>query len=68
MCTAPPTTNGHIRELTQEEGRALLDREACRVLGMSAEEFIQAWEAGKFDDDPDHPDVMYVAMLLPFAQ
>jgi hypothetical protein len=68
MSPTPSSINGHIRELTREEGRALLDREARRYLDMSAEEFIRAWEAGKFDDDPDRPDVMYVAMLLPLAQ
>jgi hypothetical protein len=61
-------TNGQIRELTREEGLALLDREARRRLHMSAEEFIRAWASGEFDADPDRPDVMYVAMLLPFAR
>jgi len=60
-------TNGHI-DLTQEEAYALLDREAQRRLGMSAQAFIAAWEAGQFDDDPDRPDVMYVAMLLPLVE
>ena len=68
MATTVHSRNGQIRELTREEGLALLDREARRYLQMSAEEFIRAWEAGEFDDDPDRPDVMYVAMLLPFAQ
>jgi hypothetical protein len=67
METTTGATNGQIRELTHEEGLALLDREAQRSLHMSAEQFIKAWEAGDFDDDPDRPDVMYVAMLLPFA-
>ena len=68
MALVPPiTTNGHI-DLTREEAYALLDREAHRYLNMSAKEFIDAWEAGKFDEDPDQPDVMYVAMLLPLAQ
>ncbi len=61
------TTNGHI-DLTKEEAYALLDREAHRRLGMSAHAFITAWEAGQFDDDPDRPDVMYVAMLLPLVE
>jgi hypothetical protein len=68
MGTTTETTNGQIRELTREEGLALLDREAQRYLHMSAEQFIKAWEAGDFDEDPDRPDVMYVAMLLPFAK
>ena len=68
MVTVPPTTtNGHI-DLTQDEAYALLDREAQRYLHMSAQDFILAWENGKFDDDPDQPDVMYVAMLLPLVQ
>ena len=56
-----------IHEATAEEGRAILDRAARRYLNMSAEEFIEAWNAGKFDDNPDRPEVMRVAMLLPFA-
>jgi hypothetical protein len=68
METTTQGTNGQIRELTRAEGLALLDREAQRYLHMSAEQFIKAWEAGEFDEDPDRPDVMYVAMLLPFAK
>jgi hypothetical protein len=68
MATTTKVTTEHIRELTREEGWALLDREARRYLGMSADEFIQAWESGKFADNPDQSDVMYVALLLPFAQ
>jgi hypothetical protein len=68
MATTTKMTSEHIRELTPEEGRALLDREARRYMGMSADEFIQAWESGKFADHPDQSDVMYVALLLPFAR
>lgn len=68
MPTTAYFTDGQIRALTREEGLALLDREARWYLQMSAEAFIRTWEAGDFDDDPDRPDVMYVAMLLPFVQ
>lgn len=57
-----------IRELSQDEGRKVFDQLARRYLNMSGEEFILAWEAGAFDDDPDRPDVMRVAMLLPLAR
>jgi hypothetical protein len=68
MATAPPsTTNGYI-DLTDEEAYALFDREARRYLGMSGQEFIVAWESGKFDENPDQSDVMYVAMLLPLVK
>jgi len=54
-------------ELSREEGLALLDRQARRYLGMSGDEFVQAWRSGQFDQDPDRPEVMRVAMLLPLA-
>lgn len=55
-----------VRELSYEEGRELLESAAKRHLGMSAEEFIRAWRAGKFGDPDDRPEVLEVAMLLPF--
>ncbi len=56
------------QEISQAEGRTILDRQARRYLGMSGEEFTRAWDAGEFDDDPDRPDVMHVVMLLPLAR
>lgn len=56
-----------IKELTAEEGRELFDRAARRYLNMSGDEFIRAWDAGEFDD-PEQPDVIRVAMLIPFAR
>jgi hypothetical protein len=53
------------RELTQEEGRRLLDERARRFLGMSGEEFRRRYEAGELDPDDDH--VLGVALLLPLA-
>jgi len=34
---------------------------------MNGEEFVNAWEAGPFDG-VDEPNVMAVAILLPFAR
>lgn len=61
------TTNGKTREVSPKEGLALLDRQAQRYLGMSAREFIDRWERGMIDD-PDRPEVVRVAMLLPFGR
>jgi len=63
----PIASNGDI-DLTEEEAHALFDREAHRRLGMSGEAFVDAWKAGQFDDDPERPAVMYMAMLLPLVQ
>lgn len=57
-----------VRFLTQEEAREMFDQQARRELNMSGEEFLRAWNAGEFDDDPDRPEVMRVVMLLPFAR
>jgi hypothetical protein len=62
--TAPRFTNGHIHVTTDQEWRALVDRAARHYLGMSADEFVQAWERGEFID-PDRPEILRVAMLLP---
>lgn len=34
---------------------------------MSGDEFIRAWNDGKFAADPDRPEVVRLVMLLPFA-
>ncbi len=64
--TERETKDGKIRELTLEEGCALLDRQARRYLGISGEEFVRRYKAGEFASS-DTPEVMRVAMLLPFA-
>ncbi len=68
MKAAIPRTNGHFPELQREEGWALLDQAARHYLDMSAEDFIQAWERGDFDEDPERPEVIRVAMMVPLAQ
>jgi hypothetical protein len=65
---AEPATATQIRVLTHDEAVRLFDELARQYLGMSGEEFVAAWEAGKFDDDPDRPDVMRLAMLLPLVR
>ena len=64
--TVPETPDGNLRELTPEEARALLDRQARRYLGMSGEEFVRRYRAGEFAE-VDTPDVSRVLMLLPLA-
>ena len=68
MASPSIVPNGQPRQLTKEEGMALLEQEAQRYLNMSAQAFIDAWEEGQFDYHPDQPDIMYLAMLLPFVK
>lgn len=62
------TATDTLELLSDDEGRALLDEAARRYLGMSGAEFLMAWDSGKFQDDPDRPEVMRVAMLIPFGR
>jgi hypothetical protein len=67
MEKAAPTDRS-VRDLTDEEGRVLFDNAARFYLGITGEEFIERWDSGYYSEEPDHPDVVDVAMLLPFAR
>ena len=54
--------------LTKEESAAIREREAREKFGMSAEEFFEAWKAGKFDDtQTNHVRSIGLAMSFPEA-
>ena len=57
-----------IQVLSREEAYALFDKAARRELHMSGDEFLAALDKGKFDEDPDRPDVINVLMLLPLVR
>lgn len=57
-----------IKELSLKEGQKVLDKQARRYLNMSGAEFIRKWEAGEFGEDPDRPEIIHVAMLLPLVR
>lgn len=57
--------------LTPEEGRALFDRRARELVGLSGEEFLARWDAGEIDASCDTPEgrrVGFLAALIPFAR
>jgi hypothetical protein len=56
-----------VREVTFEEGLAMLDRRARRRLGISGAEFLRRWDTGQYVADPEQAGVIEVAMLLPFV-
>jgi len=55
-----------IEFLSPEEGERLLDEQARRYLHMSGKEFVRRWKAKQIKD-PDRPEVMQVAFLMPFG-
>jgi len=58
--------NHKVRFLTAKEGKALLQRQARRYLQMSGTEFVRRLKAKEIKN-PDRPEVMQVAFLIPFA-
>jgi hypothetical protein len=55
MGTATETPNGQIRKLTREDSMNRLARATRGRLRTGGEEFLRAWESGKFDANPDRP-------------
>jgi hypothetical protein len=59
--------NGRSERISPSEGRRLLDRQARRLLGMTGTAFMRRWDRRQIKD-PDRPEVMRVAILLPLAR
>ncbi len=60
------TTEPQVRVLSDEDGQALFEAQVQELLGLSAAEFLRRWHAGEYDaiaDDPEHWDILYLAML-----
>jgi len=60
------TSKNGFKVLSKDEGEKLLDRQALKYLGISGEEFVRRWNAKEFPD-PDRPEIIRVAFLLPLA-
>ena len=59
--------NTTIRELNTDEGREMIEELTRQYLDMGLDEFLKAWDSGAFNDT-DRPEVMRIAMLLPFVR
>ncbi|MGI8945052.1 MAG: hypothetical protein ACR2GL_02280 [Thermoleophilaceae bacterium] len=64
MATTPTHT---FRELSDEDGFALLDAQTRKHLGITAGEFVERWEQGEYTDSDD-PQVRHLAVLLPLGR
>ena len=67
MSSVTTQVNVPVEALSREEGRAMLDDRAQHYLGISGDEFIRKWSSGEFNNGAEQPDVIRLAMLLPFA-
>ena len=61
-----------VREPSWEEGRALLDGEARRLLGISGDMFLRNYDAGMYDEVDERNqfgrNVVNLWFLIPFAR
>lgn len=62
-----PTTEPAPVEMSAAESQAAFDRAARSYLGISGEDFIDAYDAGEYDADPCRPEVAQMTMLLPLV-
>jgi hypothetical protein len=61
----------HAQVLNTVERWAFFDEQARALMGMSGDEFLRRWDAGEFEacaDDPEHPEIMHLALLIPFGR
>jgi hypothetical protein len=56
-----------VKILNRREGKKLLDRQTQRILGITGDEFVRRWERKEFDD-PEEPQIMRLAFLIPFGR
>ncbi len=54
----------HVHFLTDDEARVMFDETARYYMGISGDEFLRRWDAGEWQDDPDHSPVMHVVSSL----
>lgn len=56
-----------VQELSVEDGAALFDKTARKLLGISGDEFLVRWDRGDYENE-ERMTVTKVAMLIPFAR
>ena len=71
MTSAPAPVDSDVRFLDETESRAHFDRQAQRLMGISGEDFLRAYDAGEYaepKDDRELRAVMKLATLAPFGR
>jgi hypothetical protein len=61
------TATHTFKELSDEEGFALLDAQTQKHLGITAGEFVERWGRGEYADSDD-PHVRHLAVLIPLGR
>jgi hypothetical protein len=71
--TTKPPTQPSPTVLPPDEARALFDRQARRLVGLSGEEFLAKWDAGEYRDrdldaTPEGRKIAHLVLLIPFGR
>lgn len=61
-----PAENGRIRQVSPEDGRKVFNRLARRHFQMTGNEFLRAWQEGRFEDS-EQPEIAQMVVLMPLA-
>lgn len=56
-----------VEEMTQDDGRRMLNEQTCDRLGITAEEFLRRLDAGEYQNTEDEQ-VLRLVMLAPFGR
>ncbi|MEA2531954.1 MAG: hypothetical protein QOG89_3598 [Thermomicrobiales bacterium] len=71
MVVTAQQTESRVQLYSPEQTREAFDDLAQELMEVSGAEFIRRWDAGEFADiadDPDRPEIMRLAMLIPFGR
>jgi predicted RNase H-like HicB family nuclease len=71
MARTVERTEPGARILAPTERRVFFDEQAHALLGLTGADFLQRWDAGEFAEaleDPDRPELLQLAMLIPFGR
>ena len=66
MATTEQRREPRVRLLNPEETWAFFDDKARELMGTSGADFLRRLDAGEYDEiaaEPEHRDIMYLAML-----
>jgi hypothetical protein len=71
MVATARQSEGRIELFSPDQTREAFDELAQTLMQISGAEFIRRWDAGEYidiADDPDHPEILRLAMLIPFGR
>lgn len=60
--------DGHIADVSRDQGYDWLDQLTREYLGLTARDFMAAWREGKYRDEHEYPEAVRLSMMIPLAE